>query len=849
MDDAGVTAELVLYDARGSVLVAASGVELRAVRAEEVPAPLSGKLIGVAWEESPLPARAAGHDDRPVVRLDGSGWGDPEALRAVVAQGGPGDVVVIPPADLTGEPLVLAVTVIVRALDGTGARLWFVTESALAWGPAEGRPGQAFLWALVRVLGFEHPALRATLLDVDDRAVVADELGAGTTDNEIVWRGGRRYAARLRPVVLDRAVRPRKVVRRGAAYVISGGYGGLGLATARLLAERGAARVVLSGRSGPAPAAEKIINELREGGLDVVVVLGDIAEPGVAERMVAAAKDGGLPLKGVVHAAGGIADRLVTAIGPEDLRTVWEPKVTGAWRLHEATEAEPLDWWVGYSSAAALLGSPGQGAYAAANAALDAIVDWRRARGLPAATIDWGTWGRVGGAAGLSVAVLDPLTPGEGVAAFEALVAHDVRGCGVLRFDPRQALGLFPEIRAMPLFAGLVAGVGEDAPDDWPGPEALRSAEPATARAMVAARLSGRVAAILGYAPDRAVPLTELGLDSLVAIRIKSAVEHDLGLDPPASLLLQGAGVADLEAWAIAELGLAPAESTARPEPSPRTGVRAPKPASPLIRPLNGAGLGIGSGNGAPPLFCVHAAGGTADVYRGLAEQLGDRRPVVGLERFADAPSVGERADRYIELIRTVQPDGPYRLAGWSFGGVVGYEMARRLGPDQVELLAMLDSGLPKRVADVTEVTARRYADFGRHLRETYGADVRLDFEELRALDEDGQLALVTERAAPVMERLPPAVVTHQITSHEDTRSLERYRPGPFAGPAVLYRSTEPTPWTVRDRRYDLDDDRGFGGLCASLEIVPIAGAHHLNLLDPPGVGVIAAHLRGRLER
>jgi phthiocerol/phenolphthiocerol synthesis type-I polyketide synthase D len=97
------------------------------------------------------------------------------------------------------------------------------------------------------------------------------------------------------------------------------------------------------------------------------------------------------------------------------------------------------------------------------------------------------------------------------------------------------------------------------------------------------------------------------------------------------------------------------------------------------------------------------------------------------------------------------------------------------------------------------------------------------------------------------MEQLPPAVAVHQFTSHQDTRSLERYRPGPYDGRVVLYRSTEPTPWAVHDPRYDLDEANGFGELCADLEIVPIPGAHHLNLLDPPAVRIIADHLGGVL--
>jgi phthiocerol/phenolphthiocerol synthesis type-I polyketide synthase D len=97
------------------------------------------------------------------------------------------------------------------------------------------------------------------------------------------------------------------------------------------------------------------------------------------------------------------------------------------------------------------------------------------------------------------------------------------------------------------------------------------------------------------------------------------------------------------------------------------------------------------------------------------------------------------------------------------------------------------------------------------------------------------------------METLPPAILEHQLTSHADSRSLERYRLRPYGGRIVLYRSTEPTPWTVQDDRYALDDTNGFGVACPKLEIIPIPGTHHMNLLDPPGVQVIADHLGPQL--
>jgi phthiocerol/phenolphthiocerol synthesis type-I polyketide synthase D len=929
--DDGYVVGLRLVGEAGRTLIEAAGIRMRAYGRTELPVPLSTKLAEVVWEPAEASLAADGDPFADAVVLAAPGdpiagvlpggvvreivdWAATErwARDLVTAAVAPAHVVTLLPGELTGERLVLAVSGLVRGLTSGAVppRLWLVTRGALRQtGTGKGDPGQAFAGAMVRVLGFETPGLRATHLDLDlDDPAAADaiaaELLARPVDTEIARRGGARYVARLTEAGLGDG-RPRPVVRHGAAYMISGGYGGLGLVTARLLAERGAGRIVLSGRSGPPPEAEKAISELRESGVEVEVVLGDVAAPGVAERMVAAAGD---RLRGVVHAAGALADRIFTDIDAADLRRVWAPKVEGAHRLYAATRGRDLDWWVVYSSAAALLGSPGQGAYAAANAAVDAFTGSLRERGVPAYTINWGTWSQVGGAANLGggpATGIDPITPEEGAEAFEALLAHGRTATGVLRFDPQQAAAVFPELGRMPYFSALVSALPADT-DDWPGAEALRAAEPATARALVRDRVTERVATVLGFGPDPAQSLTDLGLDSLVAVRIKSALEHDFALTVPAAVLLQGGSVDVLTTWALTELGLAAPESPPAEKETRRTFVDARDASERLVvrvfervlgldrvaatddffalggredqartileilelelgRPIDDAELfahptvehlasvirageeeaarrtvrPLSPATHGRPFFCAHPAGGTTGVYQQLATLVGG--PFYGLERFADAPSVEERAARYAALIRETQPEGPYRLGGWSFGGVVAYETARLLG--DVELLALIDAGIPRRVDDPAEAAARRYADFAAYLNETYGLEVALDIEELRPLDEEAQLALVMERAAPLMETLPPAILHHQLTSHEDTRSLEAYRPEAYDGRVVLYRATEPTPWAVRDARYELDETNGFGDLCPSLEVVPIRGAHHLNLLDPPAVHALAGHL------
>lgn len=203
-----------------------------------------------------------------------------------------------------------------------------------------------------------------------------------------VPRSGRRSVA----VTPEQA----PLYRRDGSYIITGGLGGLGLFFASKLAAAGCGRIVLTARSQPNPKARQTIEGLRAAGADIVVECGNIAEPDTADRLVSAATATGLPLRGVLHSAAVVEDATLTNITDELIDRDWSPKVFGSWNLHRATLGQPLDWFCLFSSGAALLGSPGQGAYAAANSWVDVFAHWRRAQGLPVSAIAWGAWGEVG---------------------------------------------------------------------------------------------------------------------------------------------------------------------------------------------------------------------------------------------------------------------------------------------------------------------------------------------------------------------------------------------------------------------------------------------------------------------
>ncbi|MGP3959246.1 beta-ketoacyl synthase N-terminal-like domain-containing protein [Nonomuraea sp. 3N208] len=799
-----------------------SGTETANLPAGPIPTRLDAKLVTRTWVNAP-PAEAGA--PRAWLILADEGDARAARLRSLVA--GTDDAtntLVLVPRHL--DPAgVQRIMLQVAGLARQGSRITIATERAQAvWDGEPPDPGPAALRGLVRVLALEHPETRATLVDFADLADLAAELAGDSADDEVAWRDGTRYAARLRRIPLPQA-RPAPVVGPGA-YVITGGYGHLGRIAARWLTARGATRIVLNGR------AQRPADGIAQ------VIAGDLAAPGTAERLVAAATEGGVRLRGVIHAAGILDDRLITDLDPGSLEHVCAAKVTGGLHLHEATKDLELDWWVAFSSAAGLLGSPGQAAYATANAWLDALCERRRADGLPAISINWGPW--AGTAAPVTPAV-EPLTAEEGLEALEALIQRDLPA-GVVKLNPTRAHTLFPALSRIPYFSEIAGIPVEHAPD-------LVGLPPEEALAVVSGKVRDRAAAVLGIDAARLggdSVLTDLGLDSLAATRLRGTIEHDFGVTVPTAPLLKGASVGAL-ARTVLEL-LTRELRTAPPRPgTPRTAaeiadaIRQADEAEAtrgVVRPLT-------TGKPGRPIFLAHPAGGTTGVYALLADRL--PVPVFGLERLNGSLDIPERAARYAEAIRDTCA-GPYRLGGWSFGGILAFEIAQRL--DDVELVAMIDSGLPEQVPEPAkrEINARRYADFAAYLRRTYGAEIELDPAELLPLDEQAQLDLTEARIAEsgVLDRLSPAVLRHQLTSHEDTRALERYRPSPYPGRVVLYRSTDPTPWTVEDPRYVHENDpaRGFAPYTTDLQIVGIPGSHHLNLLDPPHVEVIAEHLK-----
>ncbi|ODQ98904.1 polyketide synthase [Mycobacterium intermedium] len=347
------------------------------------------------------------------------------------------------------------------------------------------------------------------------------------------------------------------VFRGDGAYIITGGLGGLGLFLAEKMASAGAGRIVLTSRSAPTQKALETIELVRSIGSDVVVQCGDIAQADTAEGLVATATATGLPLRGVLHAAAVVEDATLPNITDELIERDWSGKVHGAWHLHEATKELELDWFCLFSSAAALVGSPGQGAYAAANSWLDAFTHWRRAQGLPATSIAWGAWAEIGRGSEFAENSGDAISPEEGAYAFEALLRHNRAYTGyapvigspwLLAFAQRSAFAeKFASLGQTRSGASkFLAELSELPKEEWP--------------ARLRRLLSQQVGLILRRTIDADRMLAEYGLDSLSSQELRARVEAETGIRITATdINTTVRGLADLMFEKLAPKGDAPA--------------------------------------------------------------------------------------------------------------------------------------------------------------------------------------------------------------------------------------------------------------------------------------------------
>ncbi|WP_433796197.1 SDR family NAD(P)-dependent oxidoreductase [Actinoplanes sp. CA-252034] len=442
------------------------------------------------------------------------------------------------------------------------SRLVFVTRRAVAVGDEDVLDvAGAAVWGLVRSAQSENPD-RFLLVDVDEWPA---EIKVG--EPQVAIRDGKALAPRLTRVEVSGQAPDWS---RGTV-LITGGTGGLGAVAARhLVVEHDTSHLVLLSRRGiDAPGAVELRDELRGLGATVDVVACDVTDRGSLAAVISEYEP-----SAVVHTAGVLDDGVVSGLTPERLSRVLRPKVDAAWLLHELTRDLSLQAFVVYSSIAGLLGTAGQGNYAAGNTFLDALMQHRRANGLPGTSLAWGLWEQASEITGHLSDVdrkrmarygLLPLATDEAMALFDTATATDVPVLAVTRWtSPAPALGrrLVPDGRR-------TATVGS------PLAQRLAGLAPADRSLAVRDLVTGQLAAVLGHtdasriAVDRS--FQELGFDSLTAVELRNQLNTVTGLRLPTTLIFDHPSPADLIRHLTAELG------TTTAAPAVAAAARAPK--------------------------------------------------------------------------------------------------------------------------------------------------------------------------------------------------------------------------------------------------------------------------------
>ncbi|MET8413393.1 SDR family NAD(P)-dependent oxidoreductase, partial [Streptomyces sp. NPDC005195] len=473
--------------------------------------------------------------------------------------------------------LVLMTTLIQALGDASfDAPLWCATSGAVSVHRNDtlNHPLQAMAWGLGRIASMEYPQRWGGLIDLPE-----------TVDE----RAGRRLAAALSGLLDEDhiALRPsglfaRRLVRAGdgprpagpawspsGTVLVTGGTGGLGRHVSHWLARSGAEHLVLVSRHGPeAPGATELVAELAELGTPASVVACDVADRDAVRRLVDDLPGGGT-LTAVVHTAGIIDDGVIDALTPQRAHGVLRPKVDAALALHEATRHLDLTAFVLFSSMAGTLGRAGQGSYAAANAFLDAFAAKRRADGLPATSMAWGTWAG-GGMVSEEVAQrlrrdgVPPMEPELAVSALQQALDQDEEFLVVADVDWKlvtarafAALRDFPEARAA---ATESEHTEKDtaAQDGPPLPARLRGLAPTERRAALLTEVRRQAAAVLGHTDTDSVPegraFRDLGFDSLTAVELRNRLAEATGLRLPVTMAFDHPSATALAAHLDTEL-------------------------------------------------------------------------------------------------------------------------------------------------------------------------------------------------------------------------------------------------------------------------------------------------------
>ncbi len=452
-------------------------------------------------------------------------------------------------------------------------QLWLATRGAQSVGSKTEEVSVAAspLWGMGRAISLEHPQLWGGMVDLDPQTpdteiekllqLLADD---NQLEDHLALRGEQTYIARL--VKQSPTASQPVSLKSDATYLITGGLGALGLHTATWMVEKGARHLVLISRTQPSKDKLAVISNLQQQGAEVVVVQVDVCHFEELSKILEQIDSHKAPLKGIVHAAGVGAFQAMEQMELTQLEEVMAAKVMGGWILHQLTQDKELDFFVSFSSIAAVWGSAGQAHYAASNHFLDGLTHYRRAKGLPSFSINWGPWSGGGMIRDqelreLSKRGVESLSPEQGTAALEQLwtsgnLQTTVANINWSSLKQLYEIGrrrlLLEEIEVEPLPTQLSNSQPKAQPThikQYKLLERLEASSPRERENLLITHLQSEVAQVLEMTAsqiDVLQPLNTMGLDSLMAVELRKRVQTDLGVDVPIVKFIEDISIVDL---------------------------------------------------------------------------------------------------------------------------------------------------------------------------------------------------------------------------------------------------------------------------------------------------------------
>ncbi len=466
--------------------------------------------------------------------------------------------------------------------DQTHLNLRLVTQSSQVVQELEAnlQVQQSSLWGLGRVIALEHPEFNCQLIDLEaTETTTANESGIQAlwqaiithdAERQVAYRGQQRYGLRLKSLdSLD--IEPKSFsINETSSYLITGGLGSLGLEVSQWMVAQGAKHLVLMSRHLPNPEVQSLIDQWSQTGVQVQVAQGDVSSELDLQQIMAKIERSMPPLKGIVHTAGVLDDGMLIQQNWQRFENVLAAKVWGSWNLHQQTQSLNLDFCIYYSSTASLLGSPGQGNYAAANAFMDGLAHYRQQHTQPAISINWGPWSEVGMAARLKDQAQSRLALGgmgsinrnQGLELLGQFLQAPQAQIAVLPMDQTIFSQAYEATSLGPLLEILTPNQVSKATDvDQPEiTEWTADSLPTYIKNLIAKSLKFKAA----DAFDLQIPLTELGVDSLIAGELRNQIIRDTNIVLPIPRFVDGTSANGIIELAMANFS--PVEDEAESE-------------------------------------------------------------------------------------------------------------------------------------------------------------------------------------------------------------------------------------------------------------------------------------------